>query len=758
MANEAIPDPEAFEEERDDSPEAPSGPMGEESVRAAIKELVQQAVTYQDEDLKPKRVEATKYFKGEPFGNEEKGRSQVISTDVRDTILGVMPSLMRVFHGPERAVEIAPNRADAVKHAEEATDYLYYIYNDDNPGFLETYNWLLDGFVRTVGIMKWWWEDSDRTETYRLTGITEEQLKLLEAEEGVGYKVNREYDVSVEPGAPAVRMYDCEVTKVHKEGRARFRCISPEEGIWSRNARTVEDATLFGHRRTLTVGEAFKDGIASWELLLEHAGQTTELEFDDERRARDDSGNSRSDEDATPMDPSSRPIEVGEMWVRMDVDGDGIPELRKFWVIGTNHYVVDPEGEPVNERPFALFCPYPEPHTIGGLSMADMTKDVQRIKSALLRGNLDSLGLALHPRSWMVEGAVNPKDMMNTEVGALIRVKAPGMVGEFAHQYVGKESFPLLGYMDEVKEQRTGQTKASNGLDADALQSSTKAAVAATLSAAQARVELLARMFAETAFRPLFKGLYQLVRENQDYARMVRLRGQFVEVDPRPWDVDMDVKVVVALGAGLTEDKMNLLMMILQEQKGLLTTLGPNNPLVGLDRYRNTLARIIELGGFRDVDSYFAPFTREQADQMRQAAEQSPPPPDPAMAVAQAEIAKAQADIQVKQKQLEFDVQKAMMEHELKARQMAQDFELKMMEMKLKYEADVRAAETKAAIDREAKQTQAQLQAAAAEQQAALQLHSTEVNAEVQRENNAMKAEVQREAAQRKAESKPSAE
>jgi phage tail tube protein FII len=521
----------------------------------------------------------------------------------------------------------------------------------------------------------------------------------------------------------------------------RFKCLPPEEAFWNRDARSEKDAVIFGHRRTMTVGEAYELGIADWDELVEHQGASTDLSLNEEELIRNERSSTLTGETET-GDASMREILICEVWVKIDRDGDGVPELRKFWTLGPNYYVVDTEGELVNNRPFAIFCPYPEPHTIIGQSMADLTMDVQRIKTALLRNNLDSLGLALHPRTWIVEGGANVKDVLNTEIGALIRLKAPGMVGEFAHSYVGKEAFPLLSYMDEVREQRTGQTKASNGLDADALQSSTKAAVAATLSAAQARVELLARMFAETAFRPFMAGIYQLLKENQDAPRMVRLRGQFVQVDPRPWDANMDVRVVVALGAGMVEDKINLMGMISAKQEAIMQTLGPNNPLVGLDQYRNSLGRAVELGGIRDTDSYFKPLTKEQAEQLAEAARNAPPAPDPATMLAQIESKKNEGELQVAQQKLALEAQKFAMEHELKARQLEQEFLLKTRELELKYQTDVNEAALKVQIDAGKAQLDAETKTAQQEQQAALQLHQIETTAEIQRETQRQKAEL----------------
>jgi hypothetical protein len=326
------------------------------------------------------------------------------------------------------------------------------------------------------------------------------------------------------------------------------------------------------------------------------------------------------------------------------------------------------------------------------------------------------------------------------------------MAGEFAHSYVGKETFPLLSYMDEVKEQRTGQTKASNGLDADALQSSTKAAVAATLSAAQARTELLARMFAETAFRYLFKGLYQLVKENQTTSRTIRLKGKFVDIDPRPWDTDMDTRVVIALGAGLMEDRMALIAAVLAKQESIFQTLGPANPLVRLDQYYNALARSLELGGIRDVDSYFEPVTKEQGEAYRQQAMSQPKPPDPATMLAQVEIKKAETEMMVAREKLQLEALKAKMEHELRLREMQQEFFLKTQEMELKYQASVNEARLQQAIDGSKAAIDAMSKERQDERSAALELHRIERTAEVQREANTQKAAVQREAAHLKAE------
>jgi hypothetical protein len=336
-------------------------------------------------------------------------------------------------------------------------------------------------------------------------------------------------------------------------------------------------------------------------------------------------------------------------------------------------------NEPCSHRPFALFCPDPEPHALIGLSIFDMTADLQRIKSAVMRNMLDSLSLAIHPRVGVVEGQANMDDVLNTEVGGVIRMRQPGMVQPFAVPFVGQAAFPMLGYLDEVRETRTGMSKAAMGLQADALQSTTRAAVAATVSAAQQHLELIARIFAETGMRALFKGILKLVVENQDRPRVVRLRNQWVPIDPRSWDAEMDVEIDVALGGGTDEQKIAVLTSISQKQEQVLQMMGPQNPMVTPQQYRNTLARLAELSGFKNPDEFFL-----NPQNQPPPPPPPPPPPDPAMILAQVEQQKIMADIQNKQAELELKRQAMLLEDDRARDKQEADLMLRAYEIQLK--------------------------------------------------------------------------
>jgi hypothetical protein len=285
-------------------------------------------------------------------------------------------------------------------------------------------------------------------------------------------------------------------------------------------------------------------------------------------------------------------------------------------------------------------------------------------------------------------------------------MRAPGMVQPFSTPFVGQAAFPMLEYLDDVKQNRTGISKAAAGLDADALQSTTKAAVSATVNAAHQHIEMIARIFAETGLRRLFRGILKLVIENQDAPRMVRMRNTFVPVDPRSWDVDMDVTVNVAVGEGTIEERMAMLNQIALRQEAITEGYGPDNPVVTLPQYTNTLAKMLQLAGFKDAQNYF-----NQLPADFQMPEGEPPKPTPEETLAQVQAQAIQADIQKKAAELELEREKMLRSDDRERDRIEQDGILRRYELELKYGVQIQNAEIQAAmnIDREAIRQEAAL-------------------------------------------------
>jgi hypothetical protein len=609
-----------------------------------------------------------------------------------------------------------------VKSAQQATDYVNYIFQNDNSGFLTTYAIFKDALVRKCGIAKFYWTDDEKVQIDDYTGLDEQTLQMVMQEPDAQVKIVVSYPdpdidemqmTTIDPMTgqpvtmPAPMLHDVQVKRVTKDGRITVMAVPPEELLLDRRARSFDDATIIAHRQMATVADLLAMGYDQEEI--DENISSSDLDSNDEYLARQPLSTTFGINDAA--NPMMQRVLYIEAYSRVDYDGDGLPELRKVCCMGSGYKVV--RNLPASYIPFADFPCDPEPHTspLEAMSIFDITHDLQEIKSEILRNTLDSLAQSIHPRTAVVEGQVNIDDVLNNETGAIIRMRAPGMVQPLSTPFVGQAAFPMLEYMDQIREDRTGMSKAAMGLNADALQSSTKAAVAATVSASQSRIELTARILAE-GMKKLFKGILFLVVTHQDKARIVRMRNEFVTIDPSHWETSMDASINIGLGNGDTNERLQGLMMIMAKQEQILQQLGTQNPLVTPQQFSNTLRKIVELSGFKDASSYFQDIP---ADYVPPAPPAPKATPEELLAQVQAESIKA--DIQKKAAELELKRQQMMMDDDLKRDQMAQDLYLKKYEIELKYNSQINTAEIDAAqnIDREAIRQQAAL----AQQQAA---------------------------------------
>ena len=696
-------------------------PMDDAELQSIITQDLTDAVSYVDSDLSPTRAKGTEYYRGDLFGNEVEGNSKVVAMEVRDTVSAMLPSLMRVFFNSENVVEFTPRGPEDVKMAQQATDYANYIFQNDNNGFLTSYAIFKDALVRKCGIAKFWWEDEEKVRIEEYSGLDDQTLEMLMQEPGAEVKIVVSYPdpnidelqiSTVDPVTgqpvmmPPAMVHDVQIKRITKDGRIKIMAVPPEELLLDRRARSFDDATIIAHRQMATVADLMAMGYDQDEI--EENLSTTDLDSNDEYLARQPLSTTFGTNDAA--NPMMRRVLYVEAYSRVDYDGDGIAELRKVCCMGGGYKVV--RNLPASYIPFADFPCDPEPHTspLEAMSIFDITRDLQEIKSEILRNTLDSLAQSIHPRTAVVEGQVNIDDVLNNETGAIIRMRAPGMVQPLSTPFVGQAAFPMMEYMDQIKEDRTGMSKAAMGLNADALQSSTKAAVNATISASQGRIELTARILAE-GMKKLFKGILFLAITHQDKARMVRLRNEWVQIDPRAWDVSMDASINIALGNGDTNEKLQALMMIMAKQEQILQQLGPTNPLVTPQQFSNTLRKIVELSGFKDTTSFFQNIPADYVPPT------PPQKPSPEEVLAQVQAESIKADIQKKAAELELKRQQMLLDDDLARDKMAQDMYLKKYEIELKYKSQISTAEIDAAqnIDREAMRQQALL----AQQQAA---------------------------------------
>jgi hypothetical protein len=690
--------------------------MQEFDLQAIIENEIDNAIGYINTETVEERRDALMAYNREPYGNEVEGRSTIVTGEVAEAVDGALPQLLRVFTQSDDVVRFEPKAPGDEQKAKQATEYCNWVLMNDNPGFEVFQTWFKDALLQKNGVIKVWWNDETSVDKEKYENLSEEELTLLLADGQMEVVKQRQTQIGEVPVPPTpeqmmlaqqtgvppemtmqpVFSYNVTVKKVNKKGSVKVENVPPEEFLISKKARRIADAPFVAHRRLTTRSELISMGFKADEI--DELPAYDDLTFTPERVARFPNGEQPDDPS---LDTSMDEIETFECYIRTDYDEDGIAELRRVFYAGGTIL----ENEEADFIPFCSICPIPMPHKFFGHSLADRVVDIQKIKTTITRQMLDNLYLSNNARMAVVDGQVNLDDMLTVTPGGIVRVKNNAAITPLQVPLVAGQAFPMLAYMDEIQQKRTGVTQASQGLDPNILQNTTATAVAMVQNAGAAKVELIARIFAETGVKDLFKSILHLVCKYQDKQRIVRMRGKFVAIDPREWSNEYDLTVNVGLGTGNREQQMAMVAAILQKQEQIMSQMGIANPLVSPSQYRNTLGRFIESAGFKDTSEFFREITPEMEQQMMQPQQ---PQPDPATAAlmqqAQAQMqvtqAKAQADIQVQQAKAQADIQlqreKAAADIQLEREKAAAQLQLKTAEFQA--EAQLKAAKVGAQI------------------------------------------------------------
>lgn len=555
-------------------------------------------------------------------------RSTFVSTDVRDTILTMMPSLVRIFTSTERIANFVPNSEQNQESAETAYDYCSYVFYNDNNGFLMLHGLLKDALTVRGGISKWYVDNSFEITEKEFQNLTPEQYQFLiaEADElGIDFEITE-----FEQTRPEVIDYVC-VKMVVSKPVIKVEAVPPEEFRISKVAKSIRNSPLVGHEYITTRSDLIKRGVP--EELIDEVGTSQMLSYSDERYMRNPA---LVDEGGV----MTKGILTGEYYVRIDRDGDGIDELRFIRVLGSSHLIV--EDRPVSHVEMALWSVDPTPHTAIGDDVAELTKDIQRIKSNMIRGQLDNLAELINPRTVVNELVTNIEDVLSDEIGNIIRTRGdPNAAVAYTRPiYAGAEVQESINYLDQVRAVRTGITEASKGLDPDAMQSTAMVGINAIVSGAQERIELVARILASTGWKDTIEGILRLVHENQNHARTIKLRGKWATVNPSLFDPTMSLEVNPTLGKGTDSMRLQALMDIQQKQTLIIDKFGIANPIVTPQEFMNTQQDMMEIANIKNFNRYFKPITPELMEGIQNA----PKEPSPEEVIAQAEMEKVKKD------------------------------------------------------------------------------------------------------------------
>lgn len=640
--------------------------MNDDQIQSIVKNAIDEARAWIESDIQPDRIEAQKYFGGEVDFAAEDGRSKVVATKCRDTIRALKPAIMRTFL-QTRAVEFLPRGDEDVQAAEMATEYVHLKLEQNNfyRVFADVFH---DAAVKKTGFAKAYYEKTERTKIREFSNMPVEEFVLAASPDNVDvveYTDNEDGTV------------DCKLSWTDTDGDIRVESIPPEEFFIDSEARSLDDFYVCGQSTEMRAGDLADMGFDIEKVA--YLGTEGDNEEEQQR-----TGYYQDENDGT-EDVSMRKVLVTEAYMRMDIEGTGKPVLYSFLCGGPGYKIL--RRETCEDVPFACFEIDPEPHAFFGRSLVELLKTDQDVATSMLRSVIDNVAMTNVPRVAFDMDAVNTDDLLNNEIGAVIRTKgSPGdKLLPFQIPFTAGTTLPALQYFDQQVENKSGVSRASMGMDPDALQSTTAAGVNATIQAASGQAEVIARNLAEGGMKRLAKLVLRLAVNHASDNDVMRVNGSTIQVQPGSWNPEMDMSVNVGLGTGQQEQKAMTLMQALQWQQMLWQMGGgPMNGLVTMTQIRNTLADLLKLGGIPNDDRYFLPMDPQreqvllqQAAQQQQGQQQSNPLADAEMIRAQAKLMEAKTNAETKaqleREKMRIDAMAKAEEADRKRDQMDQD-------------------------------------------------------------------------------------
>jgi hypothetical protein len=730
--------------------------LTEDELKALVGAEMRQSLGYSSSKLSIQRQKSMYYYLGMPVGDlsppEVDGRSSVVSTDVRDTIESMLPQLMVTFVGSDTVAEFEATKPGDEMKAEQATEYVNYLFYKKNNGHRIAYTWMKDALLQKNGIVKVWWDTRHEETREEYRGLSEvEVAQLLEDDEIEVVEQDTRIDeddqkqrqqaimqlmqqAQAQPQSapqvmqqiqqieaqPPVMVYDVVCKRTKTDGKVCIENVPPEEFLIARNAKDIETAKFVAHRVQRTKSELKSMGYKNVDDLgSEDSGQAMNSERIQRNSWNDE--NAYIDNDAT-NDDSQNNVWVLEAYMRCDFDGDGIAELRKITMAGNTLL----DNEPVDCIPFVSITPVPLPHQFFGLSIADLAMESQRTKTSILRAQLDNMYLAVNGRYFAVEGKVNLDDLLTSRPGGVVRIKEQGATGRLDQGApdIGN-SMQMMEYMQQDLENKTGWTRYSQGNDSGSL-NDTATGVNVITNRADMRLDLIARNFSE-GYVDLFKLILKLVCQYQQKEQIVKLTGGWVPVDPREWSNQFDVTINVGIGMGNKDQKIQHLQML-----GMVQAQGMAIGIATPDNIYHAATELSKQLGFKNADKFFTdPSKNPQQDK-----------PDPEQQKAQAQMqveqAKIQASMQIKQLELQ---------HNAQLDETKRNHELQLETAKMQMQAQVDANRQQVEADQKTLQSQQQAELDALKdqqktQQLAMQLDFDRWKAELDAETRIAVAQI----------------
>jgi len=632
-------------------------------------------------ELSKKRAKLMDYYNAQPFGDEIEGQSSAVTTDVADVIEWMIPSLLRTFTQSKIVGKFTSHRIEDEQEAKDKTHLSNYCFLEENDGVLTLHNMFKDALLQFTGVVKVTWQEQEKTSRTTYKGLSELELEKLRMMPGVRLE-SVEYEE-----IDGIPYYDAEVVETSSYGKVCYDNIPTEEFLISRTARDFKNPRFIGHRSPKTRSELLEMGFD--KDIVQTLPKYDQHENSEEKAARYHDYSYLSDSNPSTHEPNDI-IYLGEYYIYLDADGDGITELWKVFYAGDKIL----EKEQVEEHPFAVGVPVPIPHRAIGSCPAEQVADIQYRKSHLVRQMLNNIYQSNYPRI-AHSNKVDLDDLLTPRAGGSIEVDtdAGDVAGHTSVVTIPDMTDGILRgieYTDTEREIRTGITRYSQGLDGEAL-NKTATGFKGIMDASQQRLDMIARLFAEGGVKEIFEKTVRILAKYQDTPMQIKLLGEPLEINPATWGDNTKCRIDVGLGSGDRQEKIVNLNNILMHQKEFMM-----QGLVLADQAKifNTMEKLIDEIGLKSAEEYFnnpempeqtlmaqLQNAQNQLQILEQQVQQNP--------LAEAELIKAQAKMAEAQGKSTNEMQRFVMEMAMKDDHFRKELARELTELELKYNQDV---------------------------------------------------------------------
>lgn len=724
--------------------------MDDTAILDHLQRLNDDASAYTWGQLGAERAKAMREYFRLPYGTEEDGWSTIVTSEVQDTVEWILPSLLKIFTSTDKAVSFEPNRQQDVDGAEQATDACNYVFYKQNPGFLLLYNSFKDALLVKSGIVTW---RKDKTRTKSVQKLNGAPAEVVQMQLDEGWEVEQANPMPPQPimnqqGQPVIdpmtgqpqmgqQLYVVKMSRIEEKPILRIDSVPPERLLIKRDwtSPLLAECPYVCHLMQVTLSELHEMGFTDVDDDDLDNSEDLRLKIEAQQRQMLTGASDIGYLNDTSMANDDDSMKVGTLyreWVLMDADGDGIAE--RIEILRLKDKILSQEE--CDHVPVAMASPILTPHSYVGMSVAETMSDLQALKTELTRQMMNSAYLANSPRTvvstdnnWSPNANID--DLLDSRPGGIIRAKSLDAVREYITPFVGGQTLPLLEYVDSMGERRTGVSRAQQGLDANVLRNDkTAVEVQQTANAAQARVELIARVLAETFMKPMFQGLLKLLTDGEMEPIAFKLLGKFVEYDPNEWRDQYDMTINVGLGTGDRGQQAGQLQSIFNNQM-MLSQSPYGSLMITPDNIYATQAKIVENAGYKNVGDFY------QDPQGKPVPQQGPPPQ---IQIEQAKLQqksqsdqqKMQADAEQSERQRQQDAQLEMIRAQAQQATDNNRQEMEARQHQMKLENEARLAELKAHYEDQAHMREMQFQQWKAELDAATRIEVAKLSSKNQ--------------------------